>query len=57
MAGDTGITALQQVITVVGLPIFVMVCMMIPSIILGLQQEEIDHITLGTRHSVDDFGS
>jgi choline/glycine/proline betaine transport protein len=57
LAGDTGITALQQVITVVGLPIFVMVCMMIPSIILGLQQEEIDHITLGTRPSVDDFGN
>ena len=57
LAGDTGITALQQVITVVGLPIFVMVCMMIPSIILGLKQEEIDHITLGSRPSVDDFGT
>ena len=57
LAGDTGITALQQVITVVGLPIFAMVCMMIPSIILGLQQEEIDHITLGSRPTVDDFGS
>ncbi|MFZ3582791.1 BCCT family transporter [Loktanella sp. DJP18] len=57
LAGDTGITALQQVITVVGLPIFVMVCLMIPSIILGLQQEEIDHITLGKRPTVADFES
>ncbi len=30
---------------------------MIPSIILGLQQEEIDHITLGSRPTVDDFGT
>lgn len=55
LAGDTGITALQQVITVVGLPIFVMVTLMIPSIIAGLKQEEIDHITLGKRPTIESF--
>lgn len=47
LAGDAGLTALQQVITVVGLPIFVMVLLMIPSIMLGLKLEEIDHINIG----------
>ncbi len=55
LAGDTGITALQQVITVIGLPIFCLVFMMIPSIMLGLQQEEIEHISLGKRPTVDSF--
>ena len=57
LAGDSGITALQQVITVVGLPIFVLVSLMVPSIIAGLRQEEIDHITLGKRPTTEDFSS
>nr|WP_245216400.1 BCCT family transporter [Sagittula salina] len=55
LAGDAGLDALQQVITVVGLPIFVLVCMMIPSLIRGFAQEEIDHITIGTRPELSDF--
>ncbi len=55
LAGDTGITALQQVITVVGLPIFILVFLMIPSIILGLKNEEIEHISIGTRPTVESF--
>ncbi len=55
LAGDSGITALQEVITVIGLPIFILVFLMIPSIILGLKQEEIEHITFGSRPTVDSF--
>ena len=57
LAGDSGITALQQVITVVGLPIFILVSLMVPSIIAGLRHEEIDHIPLGKRPTTEDFGS
>ncbi|PIL21013.1 multidrug DMT transporter permease [Puniceibacterium antarcticum] len=56
LAGDTGITALQEVITVIGLPIFILIFLMIPSIILGLRQEEIDHVTVGKRPTVESFG-
>ncbi|QRF67543.1 BCCT family transporter [Ponticoccus alexandrii] len=55
LAGDAGLDALQQVITVVGLPIFVLVCMMIPSLIRGFAMEEIDHITIGTRPELEEF--
>jgi len=55
LAGEAGLTALQQVITVVGLPIFVLVSMMIPSLILGFAQEEIDHINIGTRPELQEF--
>lgn len=55
LAGDAGLDALQQVITVVGLPIFVLVCMMIPALVRGFRQEEIDHITIGTRPELSDF--
>ncbi|MFN3526423.1 MAG: BCCT family transporter [Paracoccus sp. (in: a-proteobacteria)] len=55
LAGEAGLTALQQVITVVGLPIFVLVCMMIPSILRGFALEEIDHITIGKRPELDNF--
>jgi len=56
LAGEAGLTALQQVITVVGLPIFVLVSMMIPSIIRGFAAEDIDHITIGTRPELEEFG-
>ena len=55
LAGDAGLTALQQVITVVGLPIFLLVCMMIPSLIRGFAQEDIDHVSIGTRPELSDF--
>ncbi|TCS67051.1 choline/carnitine/betaine transport [Primorskyibacter sedentarius] len=57
LAGDAGLSALQQVITVVGLPIFVLVCMMIPSLIRGFAMEEIDHVTIGTRPELETFHS
>lgn len=55
LAGDAGLTALQQVITVVGLPIFCLVFMMIPSIILGFRNEDIDHINIGKRPGLSEF--
>jgi choline/carnitine/betaine transport len=55
LAGEAGLTALQQVITVVGLPIFVLVSMMIPSLIRGFTLEEIDHVTIGTRPELEEF--
>ncbi|MCA0943081.1 BCCT family transporter [Salipiger pacificus] len=56
LAGDAGLTALQQVITVVGLPIFVLVSMMIPAIIRGFNAEDIEHISIGTRPGLEEFG-
>lgn len=56
LAGEAGLTALQQVITVVGLPIFVLVSMMIPSIIRGFAAEDIEHISIGTRPDLEEFG-
>lgn len=55
LAGEAGLTALQQVITVVGLPIFILVSMMIPSLIRGFALEEIDHINIGTCPELQDF--
>ncbi|MBT9383814.1 BCCT family transporter [Pseudooceanicola sp. CBS1P-1] len=55
LAGDAGLDALQQVITVVGLPIFVLVCMMIPAIIKGFALEEIDHVSIGKRPELEEF--
>jgi choline/glycine/proline betaine transport protein len=42
MAGDEALNALQQVITVIGLPIFIMVFMMVVSMIVALRSEGID---------------
>ena len=55
LTGEAGLTALQQVITVVGLPIFLLVCMMIPALVLGFRQEEIDHISISERPELDEF--
>ena len=55
LAGEAGLTALQQVITVVGLPIFILCSMMIPSLIRGFAQEDIDHVNVGTRPELDSF--
>lgn len=39
LAGDAGLTALQQVITVIGLPIFILVFAMVASMLVGLSSE------------------
>ncbi len=44
LAGDAGLVALQQVITVVGLPIFIMVFAMMISLGMGLSRENIDDL-------------
>lgn len=54
-AGEAGLVALQEVITVVGLPIFILVCMMIPSIVRGFSMEEIDHISIGRHPDLEKF--
>ncbi len=55
LAGEAGLTALQQVITVVGLPIFVMVSLMIPALVRGFRMEEIDHVTIAAKPDLEDF--
>ncbi|GGF76156.1 multidrug DMT transporter permease [Paracoccus acridae] len=55
LAGEAGLTALQEVITVVGLPIFVLVCLMIPALLRGFAAEDIDHITIGKRPALSEF--
>ena len=55
LAGEAGLTALQEVITVVGLPIFLLVCLMIPSLIRGFAAEDIDHVTIGKRPALSEF--
>jgi choline/carnitine/betaine transport len=44
LAGDAGLTALQQVIAVIGLPIFLMVFGMMFALIAGLRQEGADAV-------------
>ncbi len=46
MAGDQALNALQQVITVVGLPIFIMVSMMVVSMIVAFRNEGIDRVDI-----------
>ncbi len=46
MAGDQALNALQQVITVIGLPIFVMVSMMVVSMIVAFRREAIDRVDI-----------
>ncbi len=46
MAGDQALEALQQVITVVGLPIFIMVSMMMVSMIVAFRREGIDRVDI-----------
>ncbi|MGY6634740.1 MAG: BCCT family transporter [Alkalilacustris sp.] len=55
LAGEAGLTALQEVITVVGLPIFLLVFMMIPALLRGFAAEDIDHITIGKRPDLSEF--
>lgn len=55
LAGEAGLTALQEVITVVGLPIFLLVFMMIPALIRGFAAEDIDNVTIGKRPELSEF--
>ncbi len=48
LAGDAGLTALQQVITVVGLPIFVMIFAMLFALLKALMAEKISWVEVGT---------
>ena len=41
LGGDEGLNALQEVITVIGLPIFVLVSLMIVTLIMGLRAEKV----------------
>jgi len=47
LAGETGLTALQQVITVIGLPIFILAFVMMFALYHGLSQEKIGGTTVG----------
>jgi choline/glycine/proline betaine transport protein len=55
LAGDAGLVALQQVITVIGLPIFIMVFAMIFALVRGLQSEDIGGIRVGPPPKVEDL--
>ena len=46
LAGDEALNALRQVITVVGLPIFVLVCLMVVSMIMAFSRETIDRVEI-----------
>ncbi|MBE0464825.1 MAG: BCCT family transporter [Halomonadaceae bacterium] len=47
LAGDAGLTALQQVITVVGLPMFILVFIMMFSLLRGLSHEDLSEVRVG----------
>ncbi|MDY6808229.1 MAG: BCCT family transporter [Actinomycetota bacterium] len=40
VGGEAGLSALQEVITVVGLPVFILITLMIPTLFIGLRQEK-----------------
>ena len=46
LAGDEALNALQQVITVIGLPIFVLVCLMVVSMIVAFSRETIERVEI-----------
>ncbi|WP_099864440.1 BCCT family transporter [Pararhizobium haloflavum] len=47
LAGEAGLTALQQVITVIGLPIFIMVFAMVFALMKGLASEDVSEVEVG----------
>ncbi|SOC54063.1 choline/carnitine/betaine transport [Chromohalobacter canadensis] len=55
LAGDAGLTALQQVITVVGLPMFILVFAMMFALLRGLSQEKLSEVTVGKPPRADDL--
>tara|TARA_R100001039_G_C1816682_1_gene86326 strand:- start:17 stop:1039 length:1023 start_codon:yes stop_codon:yes gene_type:complete len=48
LAGDAGLTALQEVITVVGLPMFILVFAMMFALFRGLAQEDLSEVRVGS---------
>lgn len=48
LAGDAGLTALQEVITVVGLPMFILVFVMMFSLLRGLSHEDLSKVRVGS---------
>ncbi|PCF94655.1 BCCT family transporter [Vreelandella nigrificans] len=48
LAGDAGLSALQEVITVVGLPMFILVFAMMFSLFRGLAQEDLSEVKVGS---------
>ena len=48
LAGDAGLTALQEVITVVGLPMFILVFVMMLSLLRGLSHEDLTKVKVGS---------
>ena len=48
LAGDAGLTALQEVITVVGLPMFILVFAMMFALFRGLAQEKLSEVRVGS---------
>lgn len=57
LAGDAGLTALQQVITVVGLPVFIMVFVMMFAMLKGFQTEDIGRRHVGEPPDREDLRS
>lgn len=55
LAGDAGLTALQQVITVIGLPIFILVFFMVLALLKGLSSENITEIEVGAPPRAEDL--
>ncbi|BBI62060.1 hypothetical protein HSBAA_33660 [Vreelandella sulfidaeris] len=47
LAGDAGLTALQEVITVVGLPMFILVFAMMIALYRGLTHEDLSEVKVG----------
>ncbi|OJA04552.1 BCCT family transporter [Halomonas sp. QHL1] len=48
LAGDAGLTALQEVITVVGLPMFILVFAMMFALFRGLSHEDLSEVKVGS---------
>ncbi|MEP3167459.1 MAG: BCCT family transporter [Marinobacter sp.] len=55
LAGEAGLTALQEVITVVGLPMFILVFTMMFALIRGLAHEDLGGVTVGPPPQPDDL--
>lgn len=55
LAGEAGLTALQQVITVIGLPMFILAFAMMIALIHGLSQEKITGATVGDPPKTEDL--
>lgn len=53
LAGEQAVTALQQVITVIGLPIFAMVCAMVISLAVGFSREDLDVVDIAPPNKPD----